>query len=138
MGNRGVLQSAVESSTSSGTPGAYAHSLGWVNFAMQKLGVGLSGRQLTNMLANIKAVDAGLMTNAQASAGEGIGFIGDVLNRGLPNKDRAGALMGVIANSLFGSAFHFHADLNNYNKGIVQGAEVRMMMHAHVSGDVFS
>lgn len=137
-GNREVLQGAADSAAASGTPGSYAHSIGWVNFAMNKLGVGLSSRQEANMRSSMNAVDAGQMTNAQASAREGRYFLSDALNPGLSRTDRAGALTGVVANMLFGPAYHAQTDQNNYHMGKGQSKEVRTMMHAHTASDPFS
>lgn len=137
MGDRNELQKVADASASAGTPGSYAHSIGWVNFAMQKLGVGLSGRQQENMHSSMSLVDSGRMTNAQASAREGRYFAGDAVNPELPPRDRLGAVSGVLANSLLGPAFHYQTDLNNYNMGRGLSKEVRAMMHAHSSGDNF-
>lgn len=90
------------------------------------------------MCTNMGRVDAGELTNSEASMAEGKGFLKDVANSNFSGKDRLASLAGVVANMGFGPAFHYPTDQYNYLRNKGQSPEVRAMMHAHTSGDTFS
>lgn len=135
-GDRALLQKAADASDAVTTPGSYAYNISWVNFAMNRFGVGLTRRQESSIRQNMNEVDSGNMTNAEASWSEGRGFLRDSMNPSLPPRDRLGAGVGAFANLVFGAAFHSSTDVHNLNKGINQSKGTRVAMHSFVSGDL--
>jgi hypothetical protein len=136
-GRRNQLGQQARSSSSFSTPGSYPHSIDWVNTAMQHRGVGLSQPQFQNMSNSINQINRGAMGHAQASAREARVFARDVANPILPRRDRAYAALGVVANGVFGPAYHASTDISNYHMGRNQSPDVRRMMAFHLAGSLF-
>ncbi|UXY16046.1 hypothetical protein N8I74_03215 [Chitiniphilus purpureus] len=132
------LQTLSTNNPTSSTPGSYAHSISWVNPIMQRMNIPLSGGQYRNMTNSMSEISRGSMLNSQASAREGRHFFRDMFNPNLNMRGRVGAGIGFVANTVFGPAFHYNTDLNNYQMNRGQSREMRMAMHHHVAGDLFT
>lgn len=136
MANRDTLAQRVSQSPYANTPGSYPNTVGLVNDALKKGGVGLSDSSLANIQTNMDNVDSGSMANAQASQRESGSFAKDAMNAQLPLKDRLTAAAGAFINGTLGPAYLAERDVATYVAGGSNAnAEQRAMMSGMMTHD---